>query len=225
MIYSWQLVAGLLLVDAVEMDMWCLVLCRQDHVCIIHRAGFHNGFAIFLHPNAEVFQQFSTNSGRCAFPGTSSVPTSWWNPELFTNGRLSPTGSQKRLVSNLKRTISNNIQQIGQLPLSQKIGYLQTHVSIVSSFPIKLTSLEYPQNWTPWSHHQLGPFVQRPQRIERRCSWQFHCEGPCSSGAARGPPVYWRNLNRFWECSACEQIWYMMVCAVCIMHRLYVCDI
>ena len=141
MIYSWQLVAGLLLVDAVEMDMWCLVLCRQDHVCIIHRAGFHNGFAIFLHPNAEVFQQFSTNSGRCAFPGTSSVPTSWWNPELFTNGRLSPTGSQKRLVSNLKRTISNNIQQIGQLPLSQKIGYLQTHVSIVSSFPIKLTRL------------------------------------------------------------------------------------
>ena len=171
MIYSWQLVAGLLLVDAVEMDMWCLVLCRQDHVCIIHRAGFHNGFAIFLHPNAEVFQQFSTNSGRCAFPGTSSVPTSWWNPELFTNGRLSPTGSQKRLVSNLKRTISNNIQQIGQLPLSQKIGYLQTHVSIVSSSPL---------NWPVWSIPRIG-------HPDPTISSALSCRGrSASKGAAAG---------------------------------------
>ena len=41
---------------------------------------------------------------------------------------------------------------------------------------------------SPLDPSQLRPSVRMLQRIERRCSWQFHCEGPCSSGAARGPP-------------------------------------
>ena len=194
--------------------------------CVHHsQGGFPQWICHFFTPKCRgfpaIFHQFWQMRISWNFICSYLLVESW----IIHKRTPVPNWITKRLVSNLKRTISNNIQQIGQLPLSQKIGYLQTHVSIVSSFPIKLTSLEYPQNWTPWSHHQLGPFVQRPQRIERRCSWQFHCEGPCSSGAARGPPVYWRNLNRFWECSECEQIWYMMVCAVCIMRRLYVCDI
>ena len=57
MIYSWQLVAGLLLVDAVEMDMWCLVLCRQDHVCIIHRRVSTMDLPFFY----TQMQRFSSN--------------------------------------------------------------------------------------------------------------------------------------------------------------------